>query len=104
MNEVKDRVAALANEIQRLRPHYQSNSFLDHGRRQMLDHFEKILNEERHFVTAIEKIDALIEEADQQRIFHKKRGQSGYIEASAAAIRIKALTDSRAIIAEGHDR
>lgn len=30
---------ALLAEIDRLRPEYQSNSMLDHGRRQMLDHF-----------------------------------------------------------------
>lgn len=30
-------------EIQRLRPHYQSSSMLDHGRRQLLDHFEEFL-------------------------------------------------------------
>lgn len=39
-------LSGIRNEIERLRPHYQSNSMLDHGRRQMLDHFEKILNGE----------------------------------------------------------
>jgi len=33
----------IMSEIQRLRPHYQTQSMLDHGRRQMLDHFEKFL-------------------------------------------------------------
>lgn len=30
-------------EIQRLRKEYQTISMLDHGRRQMLDHFEKLI-------------------------------------------------------------
>lgn len=33
---------AVIAEIQRLRPHYQSSSMLDNGRRQMLDHLESI--------------------------------------------------------------
>lgn len=42
-----------------------------------------------------EKIDDLIREAESFRIFHKMRGREGYIEALAAAIRIKALKDAR---------
>lgn len=38
-----ERLCKLQAEINRLRPHYQSNSMLDHGRRQMLDHFESLL-------------------------------------------------------------
>ena len=37
------KVQKMQTEIDRLRPHYQSNSLLDHGRRQMLDWFEEIL-------------------------------------------------------------
>ncbi len=39
-----DAVNRLQAEIERLRPEYRSNSMLDHGRRQMLDHFESLLN------------------------------------------------------------
>lgn len=37
------KVQKLQSEIDRLRPMSQSNSMLDHGRRQMLDHFEATL-------------------------------------------------------------
>lgn len=33
----------LLAEINRLRPHYQSMTATDAGRRQMLDHFEKVI-------------------------------------------------------------
>lgn len=35
-------VKGLAEEVERLRPHYQSNSMLDVGRRQLLDHFAEL--------------------------------------------------------------
>lgn len=35
--------SAVMAEIRRLRPHYASNTATDAGRRQMLDHFEKLL-------------------------------------------------------------
>ncbi len=35
--------AAVAAEIDRLRPHYQGGSMLDVGRRQLLDHFERFI-------------------------------------------------------------
>jgi hypothetical protein len=38
-------VQKMRAEIDRLRPMSQSNSMQDYGRRQMLDHFEKVLND-----------------------------------------------------------
>ena len=48
------------------------------------------------------KIDALIRDAQQWRIYHKQRAQVGYIEALAADIRIKALRDAKDAIG-GYD-
>lgn len=50
-------------------------------------------------MTSAAKIDALIREAERDRLYHKQRGQSGYIEAAAASIRIKALKDAKDAIA-----
>lgn len=49
-------------------------------------------------MTAAAKIDALIREAERDRLYHKQRGQAGYIEAAAAAIRIRALNDAKETI------
>lgn len=49
-------------------------------------------------MSAAAKIDSLIREAERDRIYHKQRGQAGYIEAAAAAIRIKALKDAKEAI------
>ena len=46
-------------------------------------------------MTAAAKIDALIREAERDRLFQKRRGQAGYIEAAAAAIRIRVLKDAK---------
>lgn len=47
---------------------------------------------------ALIAIDALIRQADRDRLWHKQRGQVGYIEAAAASIRIKALKDAKEAI------
>jgi hypothetical protein len=54
-------------------------------------------------VTVTAKIDALIREAERWRVFHKQRGQLGYIEALAADIRIKAFNDAKDAVS-GNDR
>ena len=41
---------------------------------------------------------ALIKQAEDWRAYHKARGAPGYIEALAAAIRLKALKDARAAL------
>ncbi len=46
-------------------------------------------------MSAAAKIDALISEAEKWRVYHKQRGQVGYIEALACDIRIKALKDAK---------
>lgn len=51
-------------------------------------------------MTAAAKIDALIREAERDRLWHKQRGKAGYIEAAAPAIRIKALKDAKEEIDE----
>ena len=53
-------------------------------------------------MTTISKIDALIREAERDRLWHKSRGQIGQIEALAASIRIKALKDAKDAIS-GND-
>jgi hypothetical protein len=49
-------------------------------------------------VTIVAKIDALIREAEQWRVYHKQRGALGYIEALGCDIRIKALKDAKETI------
>lgn len=54
--------------------------------------------------SAAAKIDALIREAEQWRVYHKQRGQVGYIEALACDIRIKALRDAKEAMNESSGR
>lgn len=54
--------------------------------------------------SAAAKIDALIRETEQWRVYHKQRGQVGYIEALACDIRIKALRDAKEAMNESSGR
>lgn len=49
-------------------------------------------------MTALSAIEKLIAEAERVREYHKRRGAPGYIEAAAAAIRIRALRDAKAAL------
>lgn len=49
---------------------------------------------------ALTAIDALIRQAERDRLWHKQRGKAGYIEAAAVSIRIRALKDAKEAIDE----